>query len=455
MTSRFTQRLTDLITQTPVQTPAALPFVRTAFEDTLAVVFAGWGEPVTQRVASLYPGGPALLPDGGERLEGEAAAMIYGTAAHALDFDDVHQVSSTHPSAPIVAALVTGVRDEPELAGRAATAFAVGLAANVGIGEVLGFPHYEKGWHATSTIGPVAAAAAAAYLFGLDATAAAHALALAAAQAGGLQRNFGAMAKPVQAGLAGAAGFRAARLARAGITADADVFGPKGYFDLYQGAERDADPDQVTFDLHAGGIAVKLYPCCYATHRPIAVALQAREALQARGLPPDALAEIDIVGPPGSYLPLRVQDPRVGSEGKFCGAYAVASALLDGPVGLAHFEDDAVQRPDVRNLMQRVRLLEREGKAEGVVRRTTPLELIGRDADGREVVHTEVLPFPGSPDSPPSAEQMEAKVRDCLAHYERRTGRRCDYGQFQAFVDRLVVAPHGADAGMARAAAGD
>jgi 2-methylcitrate dehydratase PrpD len=451
MTTHFTQRLTQLIAGTQPQTAPELPFVRPAFEDTLAVAFAGWGEPVTRKVASQYPQGDSLAPDEDGPVEGEAAALIYGTAAHALDYDDVHQSSSTHPSAPIVAALAAAVRGEPGLAARATTAFAVGLAANVGLGRVLGFPHYEKGWHATSTIGPLAAAAAVAHLYGLDGTAAAHALAIAAAQSGGLQRNFGAMAKPLQAGLAGAAGLRAARLARAGVTADPDVFGPKGYFDLYRGEALELDPDSIEFDLHGGGIAVKLYPCCYQTHRPIAVGLAAREALQAKGLATEALADIEVIAPPGSFLPLRVQDPQVGSEGKFCGAYTVACALLDGAVGLAHFEDDAVHRPDVRALMGRIRMLEREGKPDGMKRRSSPLELIGRDAQGNELVHTQVLPFPGSPDSPPQPGQIEAKVRDCLAHYERQSGRRCSYARFQSVVDGLLAPARP----MARAAAGD
>jgi 2-methylcitrate dehydratase PrpD len=451
MPTPFTQRLTDLIARTPPEPPDALPFVRAACEDTLAVAFAGWGEPVTRLVASTEPEAAALFPDEAGPVAGEAAALLYGTAAHALDYDDVHQSSSTHPSAPIVAALVAAQRAEPQLAGRVATAFAVGLAANVGMGRVLGFRHYEKGWHATSVIGPLAAAAAVGYLYGLDARAAAHALALAAAQAGGLQRNFGSMAKPLQAGLAGAAGLRAARLARAGVTADADVFGPKGFFDLYGGAALEEAADAIRFDLHGGGIAVKLYPCCYQTHRPIAVALLAREALRAKGLAPDAPAQIEVIAPPGSYLPLRVQDPQRGSEGKFCGAYTVACALLDGAVGLAHFEDDAVHRADVRALMARIRMVERDGEPDGMKRRSTPLELVARDAAGHELVHTEVLASPGSPDSPPTPAQVQAKVRDCLARYERLTGRRCDERRFQGLLDGLLAPPRG----LARAAAGD
>lgn len=428
-----------------------LPHVRLAFEDTLAVIFAGWREPVTRNVIDLYAGGQDTAPNTLSAANPEDEALILGTAAHALDFDDVHQTSSTHPSAPIVAALMAAARRHPEMRARVASAFSAGLAANVGLGRVLGFPHYEKGWHATSTIGPLAAAAACAYLMGLDAEKAAAALAIAAAQAGGLQRNFGAMAKPLQAGLAAAAGLRAARLAGAGVTADEDVFGPKGFFDLYGGAESGEDANSVTFDPAQSGIAVKLYPCCYQTHRPIAAALSARRELQERNIPLAELASIEILAPAGAFLPLRVLDPRTGSEGKFCGAYTVACALVDGEVGLRHFEDDAVHRPDLRAVMNRTRLTERGGKPDGMERRSGPLDLIARDAAGIELLRTTAIPAPGSPDSSPTPEQIRAKVEDCLAFYQRKSGDAFDYVRFQTMIGEILSAP---EPGLS-AAAGD
>jgi len=452
MSSLFTDRLTRLIEETPAMAPEALPHVRPAFEDTLAVAYAGWGEPVTRRLASAYPGCESQLPGQAQEIPPETAAFLWGTAAHALDFDDVHQTSCTHPSAPIVAALVAAASAQPELRVRVVSAFAVGLAANIGLGRVLGFPHYEMGWHATSTIGPLATAAALAHLYGLDRTSAAHALSLAAAQAGGMQRNFGTMAKPVQAGLAAAAGWRAATLARAGVTADHDPFGDKGVFDLYGGQSFTEEADSVEFDLETGGISVKLYPCCYMTHKPIAAALLARDALLGKGIDPATLSDVEVNGPPGSFLPLRVSDPKVGSEGKFCGEYTVACALLDGAVGLAHFEDDAVGRPDVRALLARVRMVEREGKPDGIQRRAGPLRLTAWDASGEVVASLEVEPSPGSPDQPPSAGQMETKVRDCLAHFRRSTGGVCEYEEFQLFVDDLLALHRPA---TLQAAAGD
>lgn len=453
MTSPFMQRLCNLITTSEPFHHQALSHVRMAFADTLAVTFAGWAEPVTRKVAQNYAGGAEMPPDALDGVAAEAAAMIYGTAAHALDFDDVHQVSHTHPSAPIVAGLVVTVQEEPALAPRMITAFGVGLACNVELGRVLGFAHYEKGWHATSTIGPIAGAAALSYLYGLDAEAAAHALGLAAAQSGGLQRNFGAMAKPFHAGLAGAAGLRAARMARAGLTADSDIFAEKGFFDLYGGEKLEADPDKVEFDLYGGGISVKLYPCCYQNHRNIALAFDARQQLRDKGIAVAEVSRMEFEGPHGAYIALRVkQPPRVGTEAKFCGPYVAACALLDGKVGLGHFEDDAVHREDVRALFDNVVLSERARPDEESFGGSVRLTVF--DKAGKPVVTSERSASPGAPDDAPTAEQMEAKVRDCLEYYTRRTGRAFSYEQFQGFVDGLFTNP-AVGAGQVSMALGD
>ncbi len=454
MTSQFLQRAVDLIVFTGPQPSEALPFARLAFEDTLAVGFAGWAEPVVRGVAGVVPGGLKQKPAGPPATSPTDASLLYGAAAHALDYDDVHQASTTHPSVPIVAALVAARRAFPEHAERLASAYAVGLGVNVGVGRVLGFVHYEKGWHATSTIGPLAAAAACAHYLGLDRAASAYALAIAAASAGGLQRNFGTMAKPLQAGLAAEAGLRAALLARAGVTADPDVFGPKGYFDLYAGVRRALDPDSVELDTRGEGLCVKLYPCCYMSHRPAAAALDARRKLAKAGIALDRVADVEVRGDKGVFLALRVTDPRTGNDGKFCGPYVVACALLDGAVGLAHFTDAAVKRADARALMAKVRLVERDaGAAHGQVQ-GGPIELIARDAAGQVLVQTTRDAFPGDPVDPPTDKQRKHKVKDCLAHYSATTGQAFTPRRFQSFLDRLFL-PEGAEKVATRMASDD
>jgi 2-methylcitrate dehydratase PrpD len=281
----FTGSVCDLIQAPRRLSEAERAEAVTAFEDTMAVAYAGWHDPVVQATLSLYRGRGVPLIDGTEAGSVEHAALIHATAGHALDYDDVQLTTVSHPSVPIVPALLAVGASRPGLADRMISAFAIGVAVNIAIGRVMGFAHYDKGWHATSTLGPLAVAAALAHLIGLDRTGSRHALAIAAAQAGGMQRNFGTMAKPLQAGLAAAAGVRAALLAEAGLTADDDIFGPRGFFDLYRGEGWGDPAESVPVEIDMVSLARKLYPCCYMNHRLIAAALSARAQLPGGAVP--------------------------------------------------------------------------------------------------------------------------------------------------------------------------
>jgi 2-methylcitrate dehydratase PrpD len=191
--------------------------IKRSYLDTLAVMCAGWNEPASLAVRRLHPDARAPWDDPKDH-EPEALALIWGTAAHALDYDDVHMTSITHPSAVLVSALEAASLARPVSRPRRASAFVLGLAVNVALGRALGFAHYERGWHATSTVGSIAAAAAVAHLYRLDDRAFRSALAIAAAQAGGLQANFGTMAKPLAGWARRSSGcaFGEARRSRAG-----------------------------------------------------------------------------------------------------------------------------------------------------------------------------------------------------------------------------------------------
>jgi 2-methylcitrate dehydratase PrpD len=430
MGGSFIARVCDLVAAPRGLHASERAEVLTAFEDTMAVAYAGWHEPVTQAALKVWRGNVAPLIDGTFAQSVEHAALIHATAGHALDYDDVQLTTVSHPSVPIVPALLALADSRPGLTGRLVPAFAVGLTVNIALGSVMGFSHYDKGWHATSTLGPLAVAAALAHLLALDVTRTRHALALAAAQAGGMQRNFGTMAKPLQAGLASAAGVRAALLAEAGLTGDQDIFGPRGYFDLYAGAERGEDTATVSLDIDLGTLARKLYPCCYMNHRLISAGFAARSQLPGGEIPADAT--VIVKAPHGSLVPLRVDDPRTGLEAKFCGPYNIAAALIQGHVGLADFEDEAVTRPHIRELMQRIDLSE-DPRAEdimigldhGAVRLTI-------ESGGRKIAFAEIESYPGSPKRPATGAEMEAKIDDCLAIFRRRSNGGPSLSEFRA-----------------------
>jgi 2-methylcitrate dehydratase PrpD len=314
----------------------------------------------------------------------------WAALAHVLDFDDLHLPSTAHLSAVCVPAALS--------AGGEARAYLAGAGVMSRLGTALGWPHYDRGWHATCTAGAPAAAVAAGIAIGLDRDGLATAMALAVPTAGGVQRAFGTASKALQVGFAADAGVRAARLAAAGASADPRALDQ--WFDLVGG-----DTARLKLDGRAvpGGVAIKLYPCCYALQRPIAAVRELLEADPAR------VARVRVRTPSAALAPLIHSAPTTGLEGKFSLEYAVAATLLDGRPGIASFTDEAVARPAARALVERVEVDAMPG-GDGLLAGTAAIELV---LDDGATLRAELDLPPGAPQRPPSQADLTAKVVDC------------------------------------------
>lgn len=318
----------------------------------------------------------------------EGDATYWATAAHALDYDDLHLPSTAHISAVCVSAALA--------AGGGEAAYLAGAGVMARLGAALGWQHYSRGWHATCTAGAPAAAVAAGVAMGLDGARLATSIALALPAAGGVQRAFGTMAKPLQVGFAVAGGLRAARLAAAGASAEPAAV--EEWMTLLGG-----DPAAIETGGPAipGGLAVKLYPCCYALQRPIA-------ALAGLEIDAEAIESIQVETPAAALQPLNRHHPTTGLEGKFSLEYGVAAALIDRPVGFASFTDAAVQRPAARRL-QRTVTVTGVGGGSGLLDGSFSARL---SAGGEDHVVKLDQP-PGAPERPPTRDQLRGKVEDC------------------------------------------
>ena len=353
-----------------------IALARRSLLDTVAVTLAARDHPVSKLAARL--------PEGAR----------WAVAAHILDFDDLHMPSTTHISAVCVpTALATGGADRGYLA-------AAGVMAR--LGTALGWPHYSAGWHATCTAGAPASAAGAAVAMGLAPDQIATAVALAVPAAGGVQRAFGTDAKSLQVGFAVDAGIRAARLAAAGATAD--PWALDKWLSLVGG---DAGQLDLSGPAVPGGLAIKIYPCCYALQRPIS----ALAGLANHGINVADVRRIELRTPAAAVVPLIHHQPDTGLEGKFSLEYAAAAALLDRYPGFASFTDDAVRRPDARRLAGLVDT-DLEPGGDGLL----DGELQATIYEGNGAMHHTLLKYPpGSPAQPPTEEQLSAKLADCLA----------------------------------------
>ena len=353
-----------------------LELAERSLRDTVAVTLAARDHRVTRLAAAL--------PEGAR----------WAVAGHVLDFDDLHMPSTTHVSAVCVpTALATGGGPRAYLA-------AAGVMAR--LGTALGWRHYSAGWHATCTAGAPASAAGAAVALGLPAEQIAAAMALAVPAAGGVQRAFGTDAKSLQVGFAVEAGIRAARLAAAGAQADPAALDT--WLGLVGGDPAAVDPFG---PIIPNGLAIKLYPCCYALQRPISTLAQLAADGQAAARP---VRRIVLRTPEATVLPLIHHRPDSGLQGKFSLEYAAAAALLDGYPGFGSFTDAAVRRDAARRLAG---LVETKLDPGGSWLLDGELEAEIHTDDGTVLRARQQFP-PGSPARPPTPDQLRAKLADCV-----------------------------------------
>jgi len=340
--------------------PEAVRWARVGLLDTLGVTLGGSREPaalIAAQALDLAPG-PALLLGHGRRTGALDAALVNGTASHALDFDDSNNTLGGHPSAPVLSALLP-LADESGADGRDfVTAYVAGFEVECKVALAVNFHHYQKGWHPTATLGVFGAAAACARLMGLDAQQTATALALAASFASGLKANFGTMAKPLHVGHCARNGLLAARLAQRGLTANTvnvfeheqgflDVFNGPGTYDTARAVAAWAAP----LDIVSPGIAIKQYPCCGSTHPAIDAMLG---LVRQHNWAPEDIERIEAWIHPRRLKHTNRPQPGSALDAKFSLQYVLARAVVDGHVSLEQFEGQAHADPRVRALLPRV-----------------------------------------------------------------------------------------------------
>lgn len=396
--------------------PEARDAARNAVLDTVGVTLAGSIEPGARLVREVAraEGGAARcgILGTGERSGAGWAALANGTAAHALDFDDMCFVSMAHPSAPLVSAGLAAAEMAGADGAALLDAYCVGFEVEAALGRVMNPTHYEQGWHATASIGTIGAAAAASRLLGQDPATTVRSLAIAASGACGLKESFGTMVKPLQGGLAARNGVLAAQLAATGFTATEQALeGPQGLLVAMQSRGRDLAAEVAslgrTWEIVEGGITVKLYPSCAATHPTIDTLLDLRSEHRFGAADIEAIeVAVDSVTP----TVLIHERPTSGLEGKFSMHFCAASAVATGRVDIETFET-GVDDSAVRELLPKVVM--RADPEVGVGQPTLTEAVVSvRLRDGREF-ERRVRGARGYPANPPTETDLNQKFLSC------------------------------------------
>ena len=393
----------------------ALAFIRIGFTDCFATLVAGRdSDEVRILFEVLQPcaGDSRLLVSQGTARAPEAA-WINATAAHALDFDDAAQRG--HISAVVVPAILAEADASGADGRRMAAAYAAGYETWADLMRREPDHYHNHSWHPTGVFGPIAAAAACASLRGLSAAQAVHALSLAASQSAGLIANFGSMTKPFHAGRAAHAGVMAARLAQKGFTASPDALEhPKGWMQGVSPAGR-ADVDSAVqagryWKLPRGGLNIKKYPLCFATHRALDGMLK---LLQEHPLQLEQVRRIAVTTSRRNRATLRFTRPETASQAKFSMQFAMASALIAGGSGLLELQDAFLQRGDVQRAMGLVEVLP-EDVEDPLRPGEAPWDVVQIDTHDGHTFTRSVDYVRGGPELPLVKGELFAKFSSCL-----------------------------------------
>jgi len=417
-----------------------VPIAQMGFTDTFGVMMAGVPEPVVDIVRRN------LVEIGGRResracfssiyVAAPDAALLGGTASHALDYDD--QSLSGHPSAVLVPAIFS-------------LAEALGVQANgrdMVTAYVTGYEvwaelvrrdsnYHRKGWHPTAVFGVIGAAAAASALLRLSPVRVATALAIAASHAGGVVPNFGTMTKPYHAGRAAQDGVKSARMAAAGMTAGSDTLeNPQGFLNAFSSDSPDrTSPVRVGTEWYIlrQGLCLKQYPTCYFMHRSFNATVK---MLAGRNIKADDVAGIEVTMGRGEADVLTNERPKTGLEAKFSEQFAMAAAVIVGRMGLSELSDDVAQRPDFQAFYPKVKLnpVEEFDERDPVYSPTERVQL--RLKSGEVLDSGPIASVRGQVADPMSIEEQWQKFADCTALTHPKAQARQIFDMLQA-VEKL------------------
>lgn len=386
--------------------------------DIFGVSIAGSTLPSTELMRELalaqFGSGPCTILGSKSLGSSCAAALVNGTASHALDFDDVSYDGMVHSSAVVWPAAWAASEMVGASGFQTMEAFIAGVEVHCALGRAFTHELFWRGFWTTGLLGSMAAAATASKVFSLDQNATDAAIGIAMSQASGLRAIVGTPMKAVACGMATELGIRAALMARAGIYTRTNMASHShGFAALFnQGKIKYSEIRGLGdyYTLEQKPMAFKLYPICSYGQAAVEALLEVRTALGA----PVAQVLCEVPQAVLDNMPYgRPDDP---TQAQFSLTFALAAALAFGTVAPEHLQATMLRDPHLTAAMD---LLVIRAATAGMSARALAdcqdgAMVTAYDESGRSVSRTVRVPT-GTPQRPMTEEQLEAKFRDCIA----------------------------------------
>ena len=299
--------------------------------------------------------GPARVLGRRERFDAPGAALINCLASAAHAYDDTHLATITHPTGPVISALLALTESRPISGEEFLTALMIGMEIECRLSATITAPGTgaSGGWYITGVTGSIGTAAAVGRALGLDRAKMVSALGLAAAQSCGTRGTHASMACAYVPAIAGQAGFVAAMMADAGFECGpAAVAGRNGVVEVIAPK---ADHASIVRDFgkhwEVLGNAYKPYPCGIVIHSAIDACL---ELVRKHKPNPDNIAEVAFDVTPGALALCWRKLPDSELEAQVSLYHWLAATLVHGEATIAQAKLDCIQDKRVRDLQSRL-----------------------------------------------------------------------------------------------------
>ena len=324
--------------------------------DTAGVIMAGSLEPQPSALAQRLAhdrGSATVLRPSFPRCDAHNAALLNGTAGTFLELDEGHRPSG-HPAIYIVPSVLAVA----EATGATGKQLIVALVLAYEVGSRLSWAtRLIRGIHIHGSLGVVGAAVGAARLLGYDAPRIREAINIASCLNGAapsLAAFEGALVRNVYAGFSGHTGVLIADLLESGFTGLFD--GPSETYTklLAHSFNPECLVDRLGDEYEISTNYFKTHATCRHVHAPLD-ALD--RALGGRTVRPEEVERVRVLGNSQTVACGRT-NPDNPLAAKFSVPFAIATSIVRNDTWMEAFQQEAVDHPATRSLVQRVALEE-------------------------------------------------------------------------------------------------
>jgi 2-methylcitrate dehydratase PrpD len=355
----------------------------------------------------------------GYRIPCLNAAFYNSAMMTSANYEDTHRLSVSHPcSAVIPAALAMAEREAAD--GKALlVSVIIGYEVMTRIGMAMPPSLMTRGFQPVAVLAPFGAAGAAGKILGFNEEAMADALSISANLGSGLvEVHESLQARPVAIAKSTQAGVLSALLAQRGVKGPHSILEggsvcPNGYLQAHSDT---VDLGKVTQnlgeDFEISKTAYKIHYACRYTHAPLDAFLG---CVEENHVEVDDIKTVEIrIGSVASNF--MIPNPKTGEEAMYNIPFITSIGLTEHSVSHDMFSDDKLQDPEIRRLMDKVKVVRDQSLDEEYKRTGSHYTSIAEITmkDGKVKAHRVDIPK-GEPENPASKEELIEKFRKLSA----------------------------------------